>query len=982
MIKVFLLTYLLIYSLCAVGQKYPLVTYSTEQGLPQSQVTAFAQDNKGYLWIATLGGLARFGGSQFISYSSNDGLLNNRVTALEYFDNTLWVGHDGGIAYMENGKFNNIEFEGGGNDRSRKVSKIIKFQGKVLVCAIGGGLFEMNNNRLAKIKLGNDHYERIRGAYVYKDQLYLATRQGILISNDGKTFRQLEEFGDISYSGISGRDNQIAFSSFSDGVFIKDMDSGEKQFFASEDLIYNIKGCFFDKLDRVWLNTNHGVVQIDEKRRISFFDDSNGLPNKVISCFFHDNANNIWIGSSGKGIFRFPSSDFKYFDQSTGFPSDLYLGGFQDENGDYYYSTFDIGLFKRTASGEIDHLIDQKIAIWASLNDVDGKHWFGTNAYLAEVSLDGKVKTHYADRNSNIPGWKITAFHKISDNSMYVGGNGGVSIYESGVFTKLGKEGEDIGTVRDFELVDGNLYCATNLGLFMYKNNSFSIINDINAVVYNLERDNYGALWYGTEEGLFRMIGGKSERFELLPDPGSNFIDFMNHRDGELYIGTNNGLFVVSNLNESKLKVKRYGIWDGVVDLETNLNSGFFDKSGDFWFGTASGLVWYHPDRNQERKARPRVNFVSILLNYESFQYSLYSDRTLVDGFPESLNLPYSKNNLIFELDGVSFEYKKGLNYQFLLEGLSEEWSPLSNSPTITFTSLPAGVYVLHVRSVDLEGQASEELTFPFVINPPFYQTWWFILLCSAVISGILILIFRVRIRRIASLNEKEKLVYKSKLLALEQKSMNASMNRHFIFNSLNSIQYFINTQDKKSANKYLTSFARLIRKNLDSATAEGNVITLDDELERLELYLSLESMRFNDRFDYEINTNGIDTESVLIPPMLMQPFIENSIIHGILPNEDKKGLISIDVNDDGEYLSVMIKDNGIGIHNSLSKKLSMDGDHKSQGMEITSKRIELIQKIADNGISLEGPEELRDENGIINGTYVLIKIPSTNLEI
>ncbi len=982
MLRILLVLFFGVVGVSALSQKYPMVKYGTEQGLPQSQVTDFAQDDKGYLWISTLGGLARFNGTKFITYSSNDGLLNNRVTALEYFDGTLWVGHDGGIAFMDNNAFRSIEFQGDGNDRSRKVSKIIKFKNKVIVCSIGGGLFEKKGDQLVKIPLANENYERIRGAHVYDGKLYLATRDGILVSQDARNFGQLEEFGDVSFSGVTGSKNEMIFSSFSNGVYIKNMQTGELRHFDAASLKYNVNGCFVDRDNGIWLSSNFGVVHITPNRRLQFFDESNGLPNNTISGFYHDDADNIWIGSSGKGMFRFPSSDFKYYDQSTGFPSDLYLGGFQDRRGDYYFSTYDAGVFKRSKEGETASILDQKVAIWASLGDLDGKHWFGATGFLAEVDMNGDVTLHTDKENENIPGWKITALCRIDGSSMYVGGNGGVALYRNGEFEKLSGKNNDLGTVRDFEILNGEVYCATNLGLFVYRNGKFSIVGDVKSVVYNLEKDTYNALWYGTEEGLFRMVDEKSEQVELLGDPASNFIDFMNYKDGEMFIGSNNGLFVISNLGEPAPNIKRYGIWDGVVDLETNLNSGFFDNKGDFWFGTASGLVWFKPDNSEGENARPKVNLVSILLNYESFDYKDFSDVIKSDGLPGSLTLPFSKNNIIFELDAVSLDHQKGLNYQFWLEGLSDDWSPLSGSPTLTFTSLPAGYYVLHVRAVDLEGQFSDELQFSFTINAPFYRTWWFILLCTVLVSGILLLIFRLRIRRIANLNEKEKLEYKSRLLTLEQKSMNASMNRHFIFNSLNSIQYFINTQDKLSANKYLTNFAKLIRKNLDSATAEGNVITLGEELERLELYLSLESMRFKDRFDYEISAKGVDTESVLIPPMLMQPFIENSIIHGILPNEKRKGLIKIDIEEKGDYLNVSIEDNGIGINKSLSSKLAMDGDHKSQGMEITSKRIELIQKIANNGISLEGPSEIKDENGLINGTYVLIKIPVVDLEI
>jgi LytS/YehU family sensor histidine kinase len=220
-------------------------------------------------------------------------------------------------------------------------------------------------------------------------------------------------------------------------------------------------------------------------------------------------------------------------------------------------------------------------------------------------------------------------------------------------------------------------------------------------------------------------------------------------------------------------------------------------------------------------------------------------------------------------------------------------------------------------------------------------------------------------------------------LLALEQKSVNASMNRHFIFNALNSIQYFINTQDRKSANRYLTNFAQLIRKNLDSANSNANTISLEEELDRIKLYLGLEAMRFKGCFDYEVNVgDDIDLETIKIPAMIMQPFVENSIIHGILPNEEVHGLISISVRREGNMLLLSIEDNGIGVNRSLQQKDNIDGDHRSQGMEITSKRIELIRKISKNDISLEGPEEIKDVNGSIKGTYVLIKVPLDDLDI
>ena len=158
-------------------------------------------------------------------------------------------------------------------------------------------------------------------------------------------------------------------------------------------------------------------------------------------------------------------------------------------------------------------------------------------------------------------------------------------------------------------------------------------------------------------------------------------------------------------------------------------------------------------------------------------------------------------------------------------------------------------------------------------------------------------------------------------------------------------------------------------------------MISLSQELEGLELYLSLEAMRFKNRFEYEINVDDIDTESIKVPSMLLQPFIENSIIHGILPIEEKLGRITINVNLIGKILQIQIDDNGVGIEQSIQLKKQVIGDHKSQGMEITSKRIDLIKRLSNQSFELIGPFQIYDENRLINGSRVLLKIPVENLD-
>ncbi len=970
---------LFVLPLAGAAQKYAFLSYSTEEGLPQTQVTSFCQDDDGYLWVGTLGGLAKFNGQEFKTFSPDDGLLNNRIQTLFYEPGTVWVGHDGGVSYFQNNTIKKIEFTG--NDKSRNVSKILRFKNRIIVCSNGGGLFELVNNRFQSIKLPVEDAKSIRSAVVSGDYLYLATKVGILKTKDLKKFEYEAGIDEGSYYGVDANDKEIYFISFTNGVYHKELSTGEISHITKEETVYSLRGGELDAKGTLWLYSTEAVITI-AKDKVKRFDNAvSGLPvNNAVSSIFDDASGNIWIGSNGKGMFRFPGEQFKYYDRTTGYQSDLFLTGFEAKNGAFYFGSMDAGVIKRLRDGSTE-LIDVGVStIWASQANVDGLNWFGTQASLVSIDDKDHIKTY--SEEDGLPGHKITAFYKVGPSEMYVGGSAGVSHYKNGVFTHLTPPNMlEIGTVRDFVMVDGALVFATNLGLFKYKNRKISSYLAVDNVTYNLEKDDFGNVWFGTEEGLFRIMKGKIKRIELRRNPGSNFINFMNHRDGKLYIGSNNGLFILTNLNDAQPKIKRYGLGEGIVNLETNLNSSFFDRKGNFWFGTAAGIVCYNTTAKVVSAGLPIVQIKSILLNYQAFDYTSFSKELDEKGFPKHLDLPYSKNNLIFELDGVSLENHRGLNYQFLLEGLNETWSPLTTNSTITFTSLPAGDYTLRMRSVDVDGRTSKDIVIPFTIRPAFYRTWWFIGLGGLAIGGLVVVFFRFRVRRINEANEKEKLEFKSRLLSLEQQSMNASMNRHFVFNSLNSIQYFINTSDRISANKYLTNFAKLIRKNLDTATVDGNMITLDEELERLELYLSLESMRFKDRFDYHINAEGIETDAILIPAMILQPFVENSIIHGILPNQDKKGLITLDVVVENGYLLMTVEDNGIGVDHSMTQKGDIEGDHRSKGMEITTKRIALIQKISNDDISLDGPYEIYNDDRSIKGTRVLLKIPLNNLD-
>lgn len=959
-----------------LAQQYAFGTYSTAEGLPQSQVTSITEDEQGYLWIGTLGGLGRFNGLNFKSYTSEDGLLNNRIYHLSRIDDMFWVGHEGGISFKKGDRFLSYALPLIYSDV--KVVGIRRFKNDLIVATNGAGLFILLKNKLVELQLQGEEERKIRDIEVIGDRLFLATRNGMLITNDLKNFEHIDQTYEITMSGVEYVNDEVVCSSFGEGLFYLDKGGRFKRQDRSIPEEYRINSLSTDKSGHLWMSSQLGVLRRLSNGRIEYLDESKGLPINLVASIYEDRNGTIWIGSQGKGLLRFSGEQFAYFDTQSGLPSELFLCGTQKSSGDLLLGTLDKGAIQFSSIQSFKELAVPYSTVWCVSSGINNADWYGTEKGLIEIDAQGRIKEYSIEQG--LAGSKVTSILKVDSQHAYLGGSGGVTLYENGKFTVV-KGSTTIGTVRDLSLYDNTLYVASDKGLFVKTKEGFSSFRQFNKVVYSLAKDEADRLWVGTQEGLYFIHNDSLRNWTLSDEPSSNYINFLQYRKDFLYVGTNNGLFILQGLSQNRIWTEHFGLNEGLVDLETNLNSAFFDREGNLWFGTASGLVRFHK-KSRSSTQKPVLYFTSLLVNFQRLSSSTYSNGFLANGFPKALRLPYSKNNLQFEVEGVQLEKLGEMAYQYWLEGLDESWSPPSSSSKFNFNSLQPGDYILHVRMIGPNEVYSEELQLPFRINTAFYKTWWFITLLALVAFSMILLFFRMRLKRERERYEKEQLIFKSRLINLEQQSLNASMNRHFIFNALNSIQFFINSSDKLAANKYLSSFAKLIRKNLDSSTVDGNLIPLSQEIERLELYLSLEAMRFKGRFEYRIELNGLDLEEVMIPAMILQPFVENSIIHGILPNYEKEGLIEVEVYKTDEDLVVRMQDNGIGIDNSLKRKKDAEGDHQSHGMEITMKRIDLIKKVSDQALELDGPKQLYDAQQNSLGTVVYLKIPLKNLEV
>jgi two-component sensor histidine kinase len=476
-------------------------------------------------------------------------------------------------------------------------------------------------------------------------------------------------------------------------------------------------------------------------------------------------------------------------------------------------------------------------------------------------------------------------------------------------------------------------------------------------------------IFSATLNGLF-ILNTKTKKLRYISEQdGLNSelvysIEFAeNHK--ALWIGTNQG---VNKLNLKKyldsgiVEIAPFGKQQGFMGVECNSNGIWEDPDGSIWFGTVSGLVKHEPFNLKRNNVPNTINIENI---------KLFSEDTLL---PDNSKLPSGYNTITFYYRGICLTNPEKVLYQKKLDGLEKDWSFSSNEDYSKYANLAPGKYTFRVKSCNNEGLwDGNEATFTFTILRPFYATWWFILV---VVVGAASLIYIVVMLRIRNIKRKQKAEYdrKVEVSRIELKALRSQMNPHFIFNSLNSIQHYIFHTKSEEAIKYLNKFARLVRIILNNS--EKPTVTVGDDIEALKLYLELEQMRFEDKFDYEVNIDAtVDTDYDIMPPLLMQPYVENAILHGLNPKPGR-GKLTISLTSENNYLICTITDNGIGREKAAEIKRTMPvNKHKSLGMKITEDRLKILNEVNNSQLSVN-ITDLKGANGEALGTRVELFVP------
>ena len=338
------------------------------------------------------------------------------------------------------------------------------------------------------------------------------------------------------------------------------------------------------------------------------------------------------------------------------------------------------------------------------------------------------------------------------------------------------------------------------------------------------------------------------------------------------------------------------------------------------------------------------------------------------------LALSYSQNFFSFDFSALAFSRAHDVQFRYRLYPFEENWTHAQEYRFANFTNVPSGQYTFELQAANNDGLWNpESYKLSIYISTPWWKTYWFWGLVLLALSGSGKLIYNWRINQVRR-EERLRTSYERKLADMELKALRAQMNPHFVFNSLNSIEYYIISNEPEKASDYLNRFSQLIRLILQNS--KSTIVPLQDELKTLKLYIELESIRFDNSFDYLVEIEeGLDSEKIMIPTMLLQPYVENAIWHGLMQKKERDGKLQISIRERRGKLICLVEDNGIGRAAAATLKSGSGTTRKSYGMKITSERLNALNQLVDAKASVK-IFDLHDEAGNASGTRVELVIP------
>ena len=940
-----------------VAQTTQTISYTTKDGLPSNSVYRTVLDKYGYLWIATENGLAKFDGRTFKIYTTAQGLPDNEITDLFIDSNqTVWImPFRKTIAYYNATKdrFENEETD----------PELLKIeQGNVTTgCVLEyGGVAFCNSNR---------------NFFIYKNRKVIAYKGLINIARADRIER-LIEYKPGNYILVCA--DSLRY--FSNGVITKSVFFGEPGFY-SEYFQHTLFTILDNQMSKYRILFN-GDVQLVSKKIFPF-------PIRI----FCKAGKDLVITSFNGTTYPVDTATLEIKDPLLYKIPVRYV--LEDKNGSSWISTTDRGLIKiqqkrissYTAKSEMSQVFNAIVVagkiiagdIYGEVLVYDGIYDLKRVSPNKEKNVDGTVRKILEIKNGyyvacqtgsfifdkktlqikkqflGAGNYSTKAAVILNDSVLVLGNHARVFKYNtrSGLMTdSVIKRVTALGISKNKKI-----YVGSNEGLYRWDADSlFYFGKEYKAFSYRVSTIT------GTPDGLV-WVGLGSDSLLVLKDdkviksiplgdiiPGNVCKSLYSRAAGEIWLGTNKGLNKIQYQNTEKnfsYTNTFFSTADGLIGQQVNDIALYNDT---LYVATDGGISYLPVNLNLP------VTDIATFITRVSINRK---DTTVL----ESYSLPYDNNDIVIEFSGVDLT-----GYYPLFEYSIDNGAWIRKDKNSIDLRLSPGKYSINIRAIKRDGKpSSQSVTLSIEIKTPFWKNpvFWTLIFILSFIASIIFLQSRNRQKQKAAV---EKVVTEKKLAELEMQALKAQINPHFVFNCLNSIKGFIFDKDFKQADRYLDKFSELLRSTLDNSSS--SIISLQDEINYLDNYLQLEKLRFDDKFDYFISVeNEIDSKTIFVPAMLLQPYVENAIRHGIRHLENRKGKIKINIYKKGELLNCELEDNGVGREKASALRNEMHTEYQSRGMQLSKRRAELY------GIELEIIDK-KAEDGNATGTMIILKIP------
>ena len=937
-------------------------TINTNNGLPSNTVYNILQDADGYIWLGHDKGLSKYDGSSYTHYKTTI-QQGKSVSNLMEINKAIWCQDFSGNFYYV---YNDTLTKSTSISSNGVYASASLLYGNTIIVNNGNGMKQYNTS--TKVYKADTIYRNsMQAACAAQDNLYFFCNTNLMRYN-GTSYAIEQSFNKvipIFYFLIKLQNGLLGFT----------RNAKEATYEIVNNTITPIPllppGQLVQDVsiiqDEIWISTTTGAycftLQLVPKYGGHCFFKSNSIT-KIIK----DKENNYWFGTLNDGAYLVPDINsmlYAYNNKAITALSNyadntqLLIGTATNE-----VLTFNVvqkTFYKKYKADRQHEILDLKYDTTTRNAYIcsDKVYQIATNNSITEINLGGK----------NI------AF--INNNSIAIAFSNGIALYnntnESGVTKQVPFVGPIYfkeatyallvnarGRAVYYNVASEQLYTATSIGISQY-----SISKGIVPITYN-NKPIYascftmlnGVLYAGTfSDGLYAINNTTVTHLNAANATLSSSVSKLTTNGDNIWLVSDG---CVQKYNVITKQVVVYNTADGLPKAEIK---DILVQNGNVYVATTVGLIVFDELKNTVNSTAPTILINKITANGKLINKT------------DDIVLKSYENNIQVNLSVIAYKGAAYTTVQYKIN--NGTWQTLEASAKyIQLASLASGKYTIELRAINEDGiQAKDNTILRFSINTPIYKRVWFILFCIAIVLALMYSYFKSRLYNEKKRNElmEEKILLEQELQQSMLTSIKSQMNPHFLFNALNTIQSYIYTNDKKLASEYLGKFSDLTRMILDMSNK--NTVTLAEELKALELYLQLEMLRFEDKLQYHIIVQpSITTETLSIPSMLIQPYVENAIKHGLMHLKGV-GTITITITQHNDVIIISIDDNGVGRQASEIINNQRHKGHNSFATKANEKRLDILNKGYNNNIALHIQDKVDQYRNAL-GTTVTINIP------